>query len=605
MKSIRASLIAYFWLLLGLGLGTASLLAYRIAADNLRTGQLAQRQLLETRFHDNEQDERARFDEYLMTKAKIVAGQAQTNYQSDRTRAIQCVATLGTCFEAQAQLFGPLTWLQATTRSPATAFTPSLTRRLNLTIELDDAKLPRESDDRVEEFFQVDSDAGVHWPAVSAGEKQRFQFGAFDPNKAIGGDWVADDVVLPTGEPGRRVQYKSSSPRFRMGFPRRGPPRSEPRTGDRPPPVGERPPALGGDRPPPGTAPTTAWLVVHCASGLAHRDEAIAALRRTLNDDLAALDEAGRETLAGLRRRLLAIALITFLLTTIGGYLLVGVGLAPLRRVTDAVSRISPRNFRLPLSADEPLPKELTPIRDGLQKTLDELRKAFEREKQASADISHELRTPVASLLTTVEVALRKPRTADEYRSTLEDCRGVARQMRQLVERIMALARLDAGSDKLRPRPIDVGELMQECAALVKPLAGERGLDLRVQCPKPVVWTTDPDKLREVLVNLLHNAVQYNRPDGSIDVSAEAADGFLNVQVHDTGVGIANDAFEHIFERFYRADPSRHASELHAGLGLSIVKGYVGLLGGTITVDSRVGQGSTFRVRLPSAAAAA
>jgi len=108
-----------------------------------------------------------------------------------------------------------------------------------------------------------------------------------------------------------------------------------------------------------------------------------------------------------------------------------------------------------------------------------------------------------------------------------------------------------------------------------------------------------------VIVNLLHNAVEYNRPAGSIDVTAQAHDGWLDVQVHDTGVGITKDAFEHIFERFYRADPSRHASELHAGLGLSIVKGYVGLLGGTITVDSQVGQGSTFRVRLPSTAAAA
>jgi signal transduction histidine kinase len=177
--------------------------------------------------------------------------------------------------------------------------------------------------------------------------------------------------------------------------------------------------------------------------------------------------------------------------------------------------------------------------------------------------------------------------------------------MRHLVERLLALARLDAGSDKLSPRPVNVGELVRECVALVKPLAGERGLEVRVDCPKPVVWNTDPDKLREVLVNLLHNAVQYNRPDGSIDVSAQAGDGWLDVQVHDTGIGITKEAFDHIFERFYRADPSRHATELHAGLGLSIVKGYVGLLGGTITVESRPGQGSTFRVRLPSAAAAA
>jgi signal transduction histidine kinase len=120
-----------------------------------------------------------------------------------------------------------------------------------------------------------------------------------------------------------------------------------------------------------------------------------------------------------------------------------------------------------------------------------------------------------------------------------------------------------------------------------------------------VTWTTDPDKLREVIVNLLHNAIQYNQPAGAVDLSAQADNGWLDLQVHDTGQGIAPEAFGHIFERFYRSDPSRSGSELHAGLGLSIVKGYVGLLGGTITVESQVGQGSTFRVRLPAVGQAA
>jgi signal transduction histidine kinase len=242
----------------------------------------------------------------------------------------------------------------------------------------------------------------------------------------------------------------------------------------------------------------------------------------------------------------------------------------------------------------------LVPIRERLEHTLDELRRVFEREKQASADISHELRTPVASLLTTVEVALKKSRTAEEYRKTLEECRAMGRQMRQLVERIMAIARLDAGSDRIKPRAVDVAEVVAESAALVRPLAAERGLELRVHCPNPVTLTTDPDKLREVLVNLLHNAVQYNKPHGAVDVAANRDNGWVDLTVQDTGIGIKPEARDHIFERFYRVDASRHADDLHAGLGLSIVKGYVGLLGGTISVESEPGQGSTFRVRLPS-----
>jgi two-component system, OmpR family, heavy metal sensor histidine kinase CusS len=110
---------------------------------------------------------------------------------------------------------------------------------------------------------------------------------------------------------------------------------------------------------------------------------------------------------------------------------------------------------------------------------------------------------------------------------------------------------------------------------------------------------TDPDKLREVLTNLLHNAVEYNKPNGKIDVTVERQNGTLKVDVRDTGIGIAPNALAHVFERFYRADESRHADGLHAGVGLSIVKGYVELMGGTINVESKEGEGTTFSVQLP------
>ena len=113
--------------------------------------------------------------------------------------------------------------------------------------------------------------------------------------------------------------------------------------------------------------------------------------------------------------------------------------------------------------------------------------------------------------------------------------------------------------------------------------------------------TTDPDKLREILNNLLHNAIQYNRPDGRIDLTVTRENGHLEMEVHDTGVGIPLEARERIFERFYRADPSRETDGLNAGLGLAIVKGYVDLMGGTVAVSSTEGEGSTFRIELPAA----
>src|SRR5262249_44714343 len=279
---------------------------------------------------------------------------------------------------------------------------------------------------------------------------------------------------------------------------------------------------------------------------------------------------------------------------------LVRLGLLPLQRLSVAVSRVSEKDFRLQFDQRR-LPGELTPIVVRLTQTLDLLKRAFAREKQAAADISHELRTPLAALLTTTEVALRKPRSPEEYRELLEDCRESGKQMSRLVERLLTLARLDAGVDTLRPQRVDVTDLAEQCVSLVRPLAEARALNLKLQPGEPAPMTADPDKLREVLTNLLHNAIQYNNPSGSVEVKVARSNGHVEMEVRDTGIGIAPEARKHIFERFYRADPSRQADGLHAGLGLAIVKGYVDLMGGTITVDSVEGKGSTFRIELPAA----
>ncbi|HTU92136.1 MAG TPA: HAMP domain-containing sensor histidine kinase, partial [Gemmataceae bacterium] len=182
-------------------------------------------------------------------------------------------------------------------------------------------------------------------------------------------------------------------------------------------------------------------------------------------------------------------------------------------------------------------------------------------------------------------------------------------QMNQIVERLLTLARLDAGVDRLRLQPVDVAALAQQCADVIRPLAEARGLKLTVRKSSTVAngvngdsacaVKTDPDKLREIVSNLLHNAIQYNRPGGSVDLSVGRRNGTLEVEVQDTGIGIASAAREQIFERFYRADPSRGGDDLHAGLGLAIVKEYIDLMGGSIGVESTEGQGSTFRVLLP------
>jgi signal transduction histidine kinase len=170
--------------------------------------------------------------------------------------------------------------------------------------------------------------------------------------------------------------------------------------------------------------------------------------------------------------------------------------------------------------------------------------------------------------------------------------------MYQLVERLLTLARLDAGADQYRPSDVDVTATALNCADLIRPLARARSLELRLNLPDTIVMRTDGNKLSEILVNLLHNAVEYNKPHGSIELTVERINSHTRLEVRDTGIGIKPDVMERIFERFYRADASRHAETPHAGLGLAIVKSYVDLMGGTIRVDSS-DRGTAFIVELP------
>jgi signal transduction histidine kinase len=204
-------------------------------------------------------------------------------------------------------------------------------------------------------------------------------------------------------------------------------------------------------------------------------------------------------------------------------------------------------------------------------------------------------------MLATLDVALRKPRTAEQYRTTLEDCRGIAKQLGGLVERIMTLASLDSGAARGTKSFIDAADLVSECSAVIRPLAEAHDLTFTLRTERPLELETDADKLREVLTNLLHNAVEYNQPGGSVAFTASSADSHVVFEVRDTGIGMSPEIQSRIFERFFRADQSRHATGIHAGLGLAIVKEYVDRLGGTIEVVSEPDSGTTFRVSLPAA----
>src|SRR5205823_2671407 len=148
-------------------------------------------------------------------------------------------------------------------------------------------------------------------------------------------------------------------------------------------------------------------------------------------------------------------------------------------------------------------------------------------------------------------------------------------------------------------------ELASGCAAVIRPLAAANGITVDLQTDGPIEFETDAGKLREVLMNLLHNAVEYNRPGGTIELAAARDNGSVVFEVRDSGIGMTPEVREKIFERFYRADASRQATGIHAGLGLAIVKEYVARLHGTIAVERTPGVRSRSRATVPAPPAAA
>jgi signal transduction histidine kinase len=614
MRSIRLSLTVYFLALVSLALGAVSVLVYRSATQTLREKEHAAEQLLQTRYEEECDRERQHLDQALFSQAQTLAREVQ--FRNARFEALRYwpLNSLGALTTAPTPVplgsFSALPWvLQGQQKDNELNW--FLMRRATFDpgakIALNPADLPPPINDNAPDYFQINSAWGAIYRSPSLGKRTfGFDAGVFAPNRPVFDvrydDEHVGDIkvrrVLVLAPAARNVPwggfYGGPPQRSRNGGGKEGggrgaPPRSPDDPGTQP----QQPP------PPRMDFWTRPALCIQYASEVNKLDATLADLKTKLDEDLEDVHERSRESLAQLRNHLLLIAGVCFAAVLLGTLSLVRLSLAPLKRVSEAVSQVTERDFRLQLDS-RPLPGELTPIVERLSQTLEQLKRAFEREKQATADISHELRTPLSALLTTIEVTLRKPRKSDEYRDALEDCRASAGQINHAVERLMALARLDAGVDRVRSQTVDAADVAKQCIAVIRPLAEARGLHLSLHAEEDAVLETDPDKLREILSNLLHNAIQYNRPDGTIDVVVHREDGRLQLEVRDTGIGIAPSARPHLFERFYRADPSRQTDGLNAGLGLAIVKGYLDLMGGTIEVDSVEGQGSIFRVCMPA-----
>lgn len=288
------------------------------------------------------------------------------------------------------------------------------------------------------------------------------------------------------------------------------------------------------------------------------------------------------------------IGLAVWLFGLLGGWGVSGRAIRPIRTISQTASRIAEGSLqeRIDVTA---MDTEMGQLSQVLNQTFDRLHSAFERQRQFTADASHELRTPITILLSETQRTLKRERTPEEYREALQTCGETAQRMRRLVEALLLLARQENDSAQAHHEDCDLAVILHEVIHQLQPLADERGLKLGSSLLS-VPLKADPAGLAILATNLISNALQHG---GNVEVSCCHRDEQAVFTITDDGPGIAEADLPHIFDRFYRADQARTGSTGHTGLGLAIAKAIVENHGGTIQVIPRAGQGACFEVSLP------
>ena len=282
----------------------------------------------------------------------------------------------------------------------------------------------------------------------------------------------------------------------------------------------------------------------------------------------------------------------------VGGYFLSGTMLKPVERISSLAARISQRNLRERINHQGPS-DELKYLADTFDEMLQRLDSAFESQKQFIQDASHELRTPIAIAQTNLEVVEMDERaTTADYKHAMEVIKLSLERMTSVNEGLLLLS--EGGPTQSGWSVVNMASIMDEVAMEERANAAASGISLQVEPPAhDVVVRGDAMRLKQAIINLVDNAIKYNRLGGMVKVSAQAGESDVVVQVQDNGIGISQTDQQRIFDRFYRVDKSRSRAHGGTGLGLAIVKKIAEDHKGSVSVESVPGEGSTFRMVLP------
>ena len=291
------------------------------------------------------------------------------------------------------------------------------------------------------------------------------------------------------------------------------------------------------------------------------------------------------------------IGTVVLLIGLAGGAWLVTRALRPINEISSTAGKISTGDLSQRISTTE-TDSELGQLVSVLNSTFARLDAAFTQQARFTADAAHELRTPVAVMLTHTQNGLASECLNEEHREAFDAAQRAAQRMRRLIESLLELARLDAGQETLRRDECDLAQIAAENLEHIRPLAAKRGIQIRTDF-SAAICRGDADRLAQVVTNLFANAVEYNQDDGEIRVASKYENGSATLVVTNTGPGISAEDLPHVFERFHRGDKARSATG-HSGLGLAIAKAIVQAHSGSITVQSGSGRQTTFSISLPA-----
>jgi heavy metal sensor kinase len=294
---------------------------------------------------------------------------------------------------------------------------------------------------------------------------------------------------------------------------------------------------------------------------------------------------------------------ILVLLASLLGYWLSGRSLAPVGAIIETTEEIGVDNLSRRLEVPRPR-DELRRLTQTLNAMLSRIETSFRRITQFTADASHDLRTPVAVIRATAEIALRKPRSDAEYQEALQRILQTSVETSEMLENLLTLARADAGAAGLEMHTVDLASHVRRAQERGAILAATKSLSFTSQVPDTqILVRADAVAIDRLLLILIDNAVKYTPPGGCCEIALSSGENEAHIAVKDSGVGIKTDELESIFERFHRADKARCRETPGAGLGLAIARWIANVHGGTISAQSTLGCGSVFHVRLPAVAA--